>query len=78
MSLDPYIPPDPEIQALLKVTGVRAWKLWAPSKMPGKVYLTLQIGNHGVSGKIAHDAPPETWRISLATLLDRIKLLEAA
>lgn len=70
MSLDPFVHPDSEIQALLTVSGVSTWKLWPPNTPPTDVYLTLRSDVHYVSDKISHDAPIEAWRIAVATMLD--------
>lgn len=78
MSLDPYVPPDPGIRALIAVAGAQAWKLWSPNAPPSDVYLTIRFGRSHVSDKIAFNAPHSAWLIALGTLLDRIKLLGAA
>lgn len=74
MSLDPYVHPDNEIQALVQLTGARAWKLWAPGAPPSEVYLTLQMGEARANTKLPHHAPVEQWREHLTMLLDSIKM----
>lgn len=73
MSLDPFIPPNSEVRALLVLTGAKAWKLWGPHDRPTDVYVTLHMNGQRADVKVSHGASLDDWRTALTALLNRIK-----
>ena len=71
MSLDVFVHEDPEVQALIKVTGAYVGYL-APHPEQG-VYVQVRHDGRHAGGTISVSADLPQWREFLGNLLDKIK-----